>query len=187
MKLLKKVSLVAATALAMGCGTASANVIEHVQLNLQSGGTFIGDITFADKYNSIVSVDGYLNGDGITNDRMAWTYNSAYSDAINATGIPGVVTDFLLDGDPLVDWQHTLGISWFGNADSLTFDLDSSVPTDYQGLDDLYRIVSATVGNTSPPSPPSTDVPEPASAALLGLGFLGFMASRHRPAKGKTA
>src|SRR5437763_10373462 len=98
MKLVKNLAAVTLAALALGCGTASASVIEHVQLGLQSGATFDGDINFADHYTSILGVDGYLVGHSYGNDHMAWTWNNYYDSQLHTTGIDGVLTDTLIDG-----------------------------------------------------------------------------------------
>jgi hypothetical protein len=181
MKLFKKLFVVTLAAFALGSGTASANVIEHIHVVLQSGATFDGNITFADHYTAMLDVDGYLVGGPYGNAHLTSTFNIAYlgtsDDATHATGIDGVLTDFLLDGDPLVDYQHALGISWYAPADSLSIYLDASLATSYAGVDAGDRIVSVTVDT---PAPPPAGVPEPASLALLGLGLAGAAAARRR-------
>jgi hypothetical protein len=191
MKLLKKLTAVTLTAFALGCGTASASVIEHVHLGLQSGATFNGDFTFADHYTSILGVDGYLVGHNSSNslfdygnDHITWSfdayYNGTQDDGSHGTGIAGVLTDYLTDGDPRDTYINYLGISWYAPADSLTIDIDSAVATSYAGVNAGDRIVSVTVG--APVTPPSTDVPEPASLILLGLGLGGLATARRRRA-----
>src|SRR4051812_46464909 len=117
MKLFKKLFVVTLAAVALGSGTASANIIEHIHVDLQSGATFDGDITFADHYTAMLGVDGYLAGGTYGNDHMISVFDAAYlgtaDDATHATGINGVLTDFLLDGDPAVDYHNYLGISWY--------------------------------------------------------------------------
>src|SRR5437764_9090750 len=123
MTLVKKLTAVTLAALALGCATASASVIEHVHADLQSGATFDADITFADHYTTILSVDGYLVGHNSSNsfldygnDHITWSYDAVYNgtkdDGSHGTEIDGVLTDYLTDGDPADTYVNYVGISW---------------------------------------------------------------------------
>jgi hypothetical protein len=186
MKLFKKLAAVTLATLALGCGTASANVIEHIHLVMESGGTFDGDVTFADHYTAILGVDGYLAGSSSNpiynygNDHITWNWNTYWDDGTrDATGLSGVLTDYLVDGEANTDnYFYYLGISWKAPADKLSILIDSTIPLAYAGVGGADRIVKVTLGDAGTPS----DVPEPASIVLLGLGFAGLAATRRRKA-----
>jgi len=182
MNVLKKCVLVTLATLALASGAASASVITHVHVALQSGATFDGDLTFADHYTALTGVDGYLVGTAYGNTHLVSPFNAPYlgtsDDATHATGIDGVLTDFLLNGDPVIgDYTHYLGISWLAPADALVFVFDSAIATAYAGVDASDRIVGVTVGGVTLPV---TDLPEPAGLALLGLGLVGVAARRRK-------
>lgn len=187
MNLFKKLSVVTLASLALGSGAASASVIEHVHETMASGATFDGDLTFADHYASILGVDGYLVGGAYGNDHLTWNWNAhntaadAVSDPkdVNYVDIPGELTDLLVDGDVTTDdYVHGLAITWKAPADSLIIDFGPQILTNFAGVDTNDAVTSVTVGSGSP----SSNVPEPASTVLLGLGFAGLAAVRRRKA-----
>ena len=68
----------------------------------------------------------------------------------------------------------------------ITLALEASI-TNFAGGPKIFLIYKINSDGSVPPSSvPPSNVPEPGTVALLGLGLLGFTASRHKSAKSKN-
>lgn len=140
----------------------AALITENIELEFESGATFVGTIVVSDDYSFISSVNGLLSG-GSQNynhifDTIWWGYSNDYSN----------------DGD-LNDWFHGqnfidyIGLSWFmtQSIDNGVLTLNLNAQTYNNGLISANdRIVSQTVS--------SIQVPEPSTLAILMLGMIGI-------------
>jgi hypothetical protein len=107
-------------------------------------------------------------------------------DGLNGTG--NLLTTLTLSrnigscqGDPTGEYCNftPIGVTFNGTARSIDF----GGTADHIAFDQV-TFGSAIAGDTtgSTPSDPSSNVPEPTTTALLGLGMMGFLVSRHKKA-----
>jgi hypothetical protein len=161
-----KIQRFATTAvLAAACalpGLASANVVENVTMDFQSGATFTGQVTFLDDFSQATAVSGTLNGGGYGTDPINWIWsNDSYGDASQ-----NQFANYLMDSRP----------SLYGNYSNWIYlSVDYSNPNELAfvtgGANNMidYRdaMVQGTIANA---------VPEPSTWALLlvGIGAMGI-------------
>jgi hypothetical protein len=159
---------VSALALALAPAVAHADVTLLVDMHFQSGATFTGDVSFANDYSSVTGVTGTLSGGGYGTDTISWVWElgSNYSSGANN------FSTWLMDGTGYSDYSHFIQFAYnYSGAPHLTF--TSGVSAD--GTDNYINygdpMISGTIG-----------APEPATWALMGLGFaaLGFAGARSR-------
>lgn len=147
---------------------ASATVVTTLHETYASGAQFTGSLTFSDNYVDLLDVDGTLTGGGYGSVHFGWTWFQGNS--VNANGNAANVEDWLMQGDVIGSYSHFIGISWVPNQSSLTVLLPPDANFNNASIDYADGAVSASTSN----------VPEPASLGLMGLGMLAMGALRRR-------
>jgi hypothetical protein len=170
--LLRKLGLV--TIALLGLGAASANVIDNVTLNFQSGATWTGSVTFNDSYLGMLDSEGDLTGG-------SYNYNAHFDSTwwqgqYGNAGIgqnyywSGLWTDWLVSGTS----PYYIGLTW--NPVASTFQggvVFSDTGDPYTS--GVIRYSDLLVGYSS------NSVPDGgATALLMGLTLLGFGAVRRK-------
>ena len=104
-----------------------------------------------------------------------------FENSFAGNGVAGFT--FVVDKDQQAFVNSLLAIGGAGT----TLALEASI-TNFDGGPESFLIYKINSDGSVPPSgvPPS-NVPEPGTVALLGLGLLGFTASRRKSAKSKSA
>lgn len=166
---------------------------EYVDMNLASGGSFVGTVTFADNYTEVVgvsgtlygyspSIQGYVGGGASDPISSVYTEGGTYPIGYNWVSSGGnVFGTYLMDaGTCYSGYCNWIDFSYdYTNAPALTFapgaTLDSSdYPADGVGYG--YYADPMTSGSISP-------VPEPSPLSFLALGAValaGYSVFRRR-------
>jgi hypothetical protein len=156
-----------------GAGVASANIVEYVNLQFESGAEWNGTITFNDGYQGMIGTDGHVTGGTYDGTYFTWTWlhGKSYANPYDFNS-DGLYDDWLVE--ELAGFGAIIGLSW----DAATSVTNNAIT--FTLLDDAYysglegdRLVSY---NTNP-------VPVPAALVLLGSGLAGLAGARLRRKK----
>jgi hypothetical protein len=173
--------IAAAAILAVTAYSASASVVETVNMTFLTGATFSGSMTFADNFSSILGVNGVLTGYQVADPN----YSPLFSDTISTVNsnttfpdltAPGALGTYLFDG-PESNFSHLIVFAYdYSGAPTLAFTsvFDSSgLANSVDFVDFLDPLVS---GSISPVA--ATPLPSTWTMLLLGLAGLGWMLGR---------
>jgi hypothetical protein len=169
-----RIVLAAAAAMALMTTAAQADVTDYVSMTFANGGSFKGDVTFADGYTSVVGVDGTLYGyeygytgyvGGAATDTLDWVWQNGYN---FSTGKDNYST-FLMDG-PGSGYTST---GPFYNFVQLAYNY-SSAPDLRLTIGDSVYGTDNYVDYTGVVKSSSIPLPEPSTWAMTILGLLGI-------------
>jgi hypothetical protein len=180
---MRSLTLAAITAAALAsAGVAHADVIENIDLTFVSGAEFIGTIDLSNDFSTLISFGGTLNGydpSGTgpfgpgTSDPFtpAFQYNAAADLALGPNMFFAQISD-----DALV---NSLDFGYSYNPSGITLspgglEIDGTPLVGYNNVNYVAPTGDALSYGTV------TEVPEPATLALLGFGLLGLGVTRRR-------
>jgi hypothetical protein len=174
----------ALAAMSLTASVARASVTDLVNMTFQSGATFTGDVTFANNYSYVTDVTGTLAGGpyGVDSINWVWDFGNNFS-----SGTDNYST-FLMDGPGSgynAGCGGSIGCAYsnfiqfaynYSAAPVLTFTSGVSVYSTDNYVNYVDPMVSGSI----------SAVPEPASWAMMLLGFAGLGFAGYRRAKKST-